>query len=95
MEEAGAAACGAAVIPDALEMISLVSCSANGNSCPPRAAERPELLWPRWADRLEAAGAIGVVRCFQYNAKVGAPMSCAESPRPTTAADAWALATPE
>ena len=25
------------------------------------------------ADRLEATGAIGVVRCYQYNAKVGAP----------------------
>ena len=40
---------------------------------PPDAKLCPELLWPRWADRLEATGAIGVVRCHQYNAKAGAP----------------------
>ena len=81
------------VIADALRMIMLVSCSKNGNSCPADARISPELLWPRWSDRLEATGAIGVVRCYQYNAKVGAPFSCATTPRPTTEAEAFRLAT--
>ena len=29
--------------------------SANGNSVPAEALNNPEILWPRWADRLEAA----------------------------------------
>ena len=36
--------------------------SANGNSIPEDALHEPELLWPRWADRLEATGEIGIVR---------------------------------
>lgn len=62
---------------------------------PPDAKLCPELLWPRWADRLEATGAIGVVRCHQYNAKAGAPVACAGTPRPADEAAALALATPE
>ena len=57
---------GPAVVEDAAVMIGWVSCSANGNACPPAAAKEPELLWPRWADRLEAAGEIGVARCYLY-----------------------------
>ncbi|EOD41012.1 hypothetical protein EMIHUDRAFT_439442, partial [Emiliania huxleyi CCMP1516] len=56
MSDAGAAP---AVVEDALRMISLVSCSANGNAAPPEARTSPELLWPRWADRLEATSTIG------------------------------------
>ena len=55
MAKAGASP---AVIDDAVRMIALVSCSANGNSCPADAAANPELLWPRWADRLEAVGEV-------------------------------------
>jgi len=95
MEVAGAQRFGDAVIPDAVRMISLVSCSANGNSCPADATDNAELLWPRWADRLEATGEIGVVRCYEYNKKVGAPLSCDTTPRPTSDDEAWALATPE
>ena len=75
-------------------MMSLVSCSANGN-VPARRAPRAELLWPRWADRLEATGAIGGVRCHQYNAKAGSPIACEDTPRPADEAAALALATPE
>lgn len=61
-----------AVIADMLRMISWVSCSKNGNSCPEEATKEPELLWPRWADRLEAVGEMGVARCYLYNVhKVG------------------------
>ena len=92
MAEAGAPA---AVIVDSLTMISLVSCSANGNSCPPECMEEPSLLWPRWADRLEAAGEIGVARCYLHNLKAGEPLSCATTPRPSSEAEAFALATEE
>ena len=92
MAEAGAPA---AVIADSRTMISLVSCSANGNSCPPECAADPSLLWPRWADRLEAAGEIGVARCYLHNHKAGKPLSCSTTPRPRTEEEAFALATEE
>ena len=50
MSEAGA---DPAVSEDALRMISLVSCSTNGNAAPPEARTSPELLWPRWELNLE------------------------------------------
>ena len=83
------------VTADALQMISYVSCSANGNSVPHAALSRPEVLWPRWADRLETAGCIGVLRCYQYNRRTGAPLSLPTTPRACSAEEAWALATTE
>lgn len=91
MEEVGASE---EVVGDAVEMISYVSCSANGNSVPSRAEKEPEWLWPRWADRLEAAGEVGVVRCWQYNTEKGDPLSVATTPRPTSEEEIWAQATP-
>ena len=59
-----------------------------------QAQEEPELLWPRWADRLEAAGEIGVARCYMHNQKDGAPLAVAGvTPRCTTDAEAFELAT--
>ena len=52
------------VIDEAVLMISYVSASGNGNSVPQECIERPYLLWPRFSDRLEAIGTIGMVRCF-------------------------------
>jgi uncharacterized protein len=92
---------GAAHIPEpscerVVRMISLVSCSKNGNNVPEDIKEREEysLLIPRWADRLEAVGAVGLVRCFQYNQEHGSPMSSPTSPRAQTEADVWKYATP-
>jgi len=80
----------------AIAMIALVSCSANGNTVPAdiAAAGTYHLLIPRWADRLEAVGVIGVVRCYQYTLAAGQPLCSDTSPRATSAADVWALATP-
>jgi len=83
------------VVDDVLRMISLVSCSKNGNSVPEDVKEKPDWLWPRWADRLEATGEIGVVRCWQYNCETNAPLSCDSTPRPQSEAEVWALATEE
>jgi uncharacterized protein len=80
-----------------VHMISLVSCSKNGNHVPDDIKERKEysLLIPRWADRLEAVGAVGLVRCFQYNQEHGSPLSSPTSPRAQTEAEVWKYATPD
>jgi hypothetical protein len=80
---------------EALEMISLVSASDNGNTVPKRAQKHPELLWPRYSDRLEAIGAIGAVRCLQYNEEQGRPRCVASTPKPKSVEEVWRLVTPE
>ena len=70
---------------EALEMISYVSTSQNGNRVPERAKKHAELLWVRFADRLEAIGPIGAVRCWQYTCeKMDRPFATTNTPRPTT-----------
>lgn len=82
------------VINDVVTMINLVSCSSNGNSYPQIAKDNPEFLWPRWADRLEAVGEIGVVRCYMYNSHKGEPMCLdGQSPRPLNKEHVLKLAT--
>jgi uncharacterized protein len=80
-----------------LDMVAWVSCSKNGNRVPERLQTSHEYfrLIPRWADRLEAVGAIGVLRCFQYNQEHGKPLQSADSPRAQTEDQVWALATPD
>jgi uncharacterized protein len=80
-----------------VDMIRWVGCSQNGNRVPDivQASDQYHLLIPRWADRLEAVGATGVVRCYQYNTEHGKPLSSATSPRATTVAEVWQLATAE
>lgn len=78
-------------------MIDLVSCSANGNSVPDDIVriKSYHLLIPRWSDRLEAVGSIGVVRCYQYNQEHDQPLSSEHSPRAQTVNQVWDLATPD
>lgn len=53
-----------------IEMINLVSCSKNGNTM-----ITPEWkLIPRWADRLEAIGKIGIIRAIEYNHYTNRPV---------------------
>ena len=60
----------------------------------PEPAAEPELLWPRWAGRLEAAGEVGVARCYLHNLAAGDPLCVpAATPRPRTEGEALALAT--
>lgn len=79
----------------ALTAIGFVSASRNGNHIPVEAKDTPQLLYPRWADRLEATGEIGVVRCWEYTLEVGRPLFLEDSPRPGSAEEALRLATPE
>jgi uncharacterized protein len=80
-----------------LKMIDLVSCSKNGNNVPDSIVQSRDyhLLIPRWADRLEAVGPIGVVRCYQYSMEHSRPLSSETSPRATSPAEVWNYATPE
>jgi len=75
-----------------LRMIELVSASANANSVPVAAEAAPWLLWPRWCDRLESIGAVGVVRCWQYTLEKAQPLHRPGlSPRPLSEAQLWEL----
>lgn len=80
-----------------LYMINLVSCSKNGNSVPQRIKDANDyhLLIPRWCDRLEAVGKIGVLRCFQYTKESGGLLWSRDSPRCITVDEIWEHATPE
>ena len=80
-----------------LELISYVSCSENRNSVP-RIVSDTDAYWmliPRWADRLEAVGKIGVVRCYQYNSERNHPLCSENSPCPQNEEEVWQLAAPE
>ena len=79
----------------ALEAIALVSASGNGNTMPPRAVENPFLLYPRHADRLEAIGEPGLVRCWQYTLEGGRPLFTEDTPAPSAASEVFSVATPE
>ena len=79
----------------AIKMIGLVSCSKNGDTILEEAKEKPWLLWPRYFDRLEAVGWIGVVRCWEYTLTAGRPLYLATTPRARTGAEVLAIATAE
>ena len=74
-----------------LMMINWVSCSKNGNTIPSEVQESDKyhMLIPRWCDRLEAVGKIGVYRCYQYTIESGGKLSSDESPRPKTEEEIW------
>jgi uncharacterized protein len=80
-----------------IDMIKLVSCSENGNSVPRYVSESNayHILIPRWSDRLEAVGANGVVRCYQFTNEQSQPMSSTTSPRAKSQDEVWKYATPE
>jgi uncharacterized protein len=85
-------------IDSVLFMIDQVSCSQNGNAVPSSIQQDKSLCYwliPRWADRIEAVGARGVWRCYQYNLEKGAPLSTPDSPRPKSLQELWSYATPQ
>ena len=80
-----------------LEMIGWVSCSTHGNSVPEKVERTGDyhLLIPRWSDRLEAVGAVGVVRCWQFTVEKGGQLSSEEAPRAKNEEEVWEMATEE
>ncbi len=76
----------------ALKMIELVSCSKNGNNV----HDGPQwMLIPRYSDRLEAMGEIGVERCRSYTEATNRPYYNDDTPRAYTTEEVMAIATPE
>ncbi len=75
-----------------LKMVSLVSCSSNGNNVPP--GIEGYQLYPRHADRLEAIGEIGILRCYYYTVHVSRPLFREDTPLATTKDEIAAIATP-
>mmetsp|Transcript_41855 Transcript_41855/g.47361 ORF Transcript_41855/g.47361 Transcript_41855/m.47361 type:complete len:322 (-) Transcript_41855:303-1268(-) len=81
-----------------LFMIDVVSCTTNGNTVPERVLKNDSyhLLIPRWSDRIEAVGARGVWRCYQYNQEKNFPLCTPGiSPQPTTLDELWTYVTPD
>jgi hypothetical protein len=76
-----------------LNMISWVGCSENGNTIPESIVRSEEYHWliPRWADRLEAVGERGVIRCYQYTQERQGALSSQHSPRPVTEEELWTV----
>jgi uncharacterized protein len=64
-----------------VEMISYVSSSKNGNSCPVPDSERWKLI-PRDADRIEAVGKVGIIRCYDTTMKLNNPNIVDSTPLP-------------
>lgn len=83
------------IADETIQMINLVSGSKNGNNVPPECVENPELLWPRWADRIEAIGSNGVIRCWQFNMEKKGLISSDVTPKPKTRAEALTFVTDE
>jgi uncharacterized protein len=64
-----------------IKMIKLVSCSNNGNRIDDKL---PTWYYiPRWADRVEAMGVVGIKRCIEYNTAIGRSEFVPETPRAT------------
>jgi len=78
-----------------ISMVELVSSSKNGDSIPAHVAERMWMLIPRYSDRIEAIGLIGIKRVFQYAKTANNPLYVSTTPKPNTEEEIWAHATIE
>eukprot|EP00759_Apiculatamorpha_spiralis_P029570 PhF_6_TR31730/c0_g1_i1/m.46699/K06950/K06950; uncharacterized protein len=78
-----------------LKMISLVSTRTHGNSAGDVKADEMWMLYPRFADRLEAIGEVGIQRALVYNDHVQTPMYTDASPMPITEAELSQVASSE
>lgn len=57
-----------------ITMVDYVSASKYGDIIPDMAIDKPYLLIPRYCDRLEAIGIIGIERCYKYTKKINNPL---------------------
>jgi uridine phosphorylase/HD superfamily phosphodiesterase len=76
-------------IEEVVKMVSWVSSSVNGDSVPEECLEKPYMLYPRHADRLEAIGAVGVLRCYRYCKTTNMPMFTPDTPKAKDEEDLW------
>jgi uncharacterized protein len=80
-----------------MSMVDLVSSSKNGDSIPENVQEKEWMLIPRYADRLEAIGVIGIERCYKYGKIKNpiAPLYLEITERGFTESELWEIATIE
>ena len=80
-------------ISQVITMVDLVSSSKNGDSIPSYVADNMWMLIPRYADRLEAIGLVGVERVYQYAKTVNNPLYVESTPKPKSEEEIWEIAT--
>jgi uncharacterized protein len=73
----------------------MVSSSKNGDAIPEDVVGKEWQLIPRYADRLEAIGLIGIERCYTYTMKKKLPLFLASTPKPKTEDELWSIASIE
>jgi len=78
-----------------LKMIKMVSYSENGNSESDETVKENWLLYPRYADRLEAIGGVGIERCYIYTLHIDRPLYFESTPRAKTRKELNQIATAE
>ena len=78
-----------------IKMIDLVSSSKNGDNIPDSIKNDKWMLIPRYSDRLEAMGLIGISRCHQYSKTTNNPLYLPTTARPKSEEEIWEVATPE
>lgn len=82
------------IIMKVVEMVELVSSSINGDRLPKNKKDYYKVI-PRYSDRLEAIGMIGIARTFSYTIHKNQKLYCYDSPRPETIDEINMIATIE
>lgn len=82
-------------LPLIIKMVDLVSSSKNGDNVPEDIKDKEWMLYPRYADRLEALGLIGIYRCFKYGLTTGNPLYVETTARPMNEEEIWLVASEE
>jgi len=76
-----------------IKMVEIVSSSKNADNVPDDIIGKEWMLIPRFADRVEAIGLIGVERCYQYNKTKEQPLYLLDTPRAKSKDEIWKIAT--
>jgi uncharacterized protein len=80
------------LVTQVITMVDLVSSSKNGDNIPNYVVEKMWMLIPRYSDRLEAIGLVGIERVYQYAKTVNNPLYIESTPKPTTEDEIWEIA---